>query len=234
MISRVKSTTDCVVFADVENMSLPGLARAIAMKSEGYGSSVEMRAYATWSRYGPQRAEYVQAGFEAIETIRCHGQHKNFVDMQLTTDAVEYALLNPDVATFVIASGDADFVPLVRKLKQFKRQVVCVTLEVGARQLKSEANSFEIVGRANEADVLMHTCIKDIVRIAVEVSAHTSPIYLARLGAIMKARLPGFCPRREFGLNWKSLLLLLQAHHLCEVQTIESTGAHLVQFTLSP
>jgi len=64
MISRAMSTIDCVVFADFENLSQPGLARTIAMKLECYGSSVEMRAYATWARYGSQRTEYLQAGFD--------------------------------------------------------------------------------------------------------------------------------------------------------------------------
>jgi uncharacterized LabA/DUF88 family protein len=233
MISHPTNTTpiDSVVFADVENMSKAGLARAICIKSAAHGRCAMLKAYANWRQYKAQRFEFIEAGFETVDTIRYRGKRKNLVDLQIATDAVEFALLNPGIENFIVASGDADFVPLIRKLKQLRRRVVCITLSHGANQLRVEADAYEVVGPSDESDVLTHACISDIVRIAREVSAG-KPIYLAVLGAAMKDQMPQFSPRKEFGLNWKSLLMLLEKHQLCKLQTV-AAGGLLVRFTLS-
>jgi uncharacterized LabA/DUF88 family protein len=233
MFSQPTNTTtiDSVLFADVENMSQSGLAKAICLKSEEYSKCVKLKAYANWNQYKAQRFEFIEAGFETVDTIRYRGKRKNLVDLQIATDAVEFALLNPGIENFIVASGDADFVPLIRKLKQLQRRVVCITLSHGANQLRVEADEYYVVGPANESDVLTHACIGDIVRVAAEVSAG-KPMYLAVLGAAMKDRMPQFSPRKEFGLNWKSLLMLLEKHRLCKLQVV-ATGGLVVSFTVS-
>ena len=55
-------------------------------------------------------------GFELI-----HNYHpvsgKNSTDIQLTIDAMEYAMRLNDVNWFVLATGDSDFSPLFRRLR---------------------------------------------------------------------------------------------------------------------
>lgn len=52
---------------------------------------------------------------------------KNTTDIALAADAMEFACQRPAPAMIVIGSGDADFVPLVVRLRERGIQVVCVS-----------------------------------------------------------------------------------------------------------
>jgi hypothetical protein len=49
---------------------------------------------------------------------------KNGADVRLVIDALELAYLREHIDTFVIASGDSDFVPLANKLRENDRTVI--------------------------------------------------------------------------------------------------------------
>jgi len=230
MITHANRVVDCAVFVDAENLSQAGMAVAIAKKCQAFGNSLDLRAYAHWSRQKSCKFEYLHAGFDVIDAVPCSKRHKNLVDMQIVADAVELALRQPQVSKFVIASCDLDFVPLIRKLKDLNRRVICMNCSSTALQLKAEADGHAMIGKLSEIEIIRHPTTSAILRIANECSQSDKPIHLARLGIEVKQRLPAFYPRREFGVNWKSFVLLLEKHSFCKVQTIESTGALLVQF----
>lgn len=52
---------------------------------------------------------------------------KNTTDIALASDAMEFACQTPPPAMIVIGSGDADFVPLVVRLREKGIQVVCIS-----------------------------------------------------------------------------------------------------------
>jgi hypothetical protein len=75
-----------------------------------------------------------RSGFELI-----HNYHpisgKNSSDIQLTIDVMEYALRLNNVGWFVLATGDSDFSPLFRRLREIGKEVI----GVGPRSALSES-----------------------------------------------------------------------------------------------
>ncbi len=91
------------------------------------GQIITRRAYGVWSRPNliTLQSPLHQLGFELI-----HSYHpvsgKNSTDIQMTVDVMEHALRLHDVEWFVLATGDSDFSPLFRKLREMGKEVIGV------------------------------------------------------------------------------------------------------------
>ena len=60
---------------------------------------------------------------------------KNAADIKLAVDAMEMVFTRDFITTFVIASGDSDFTPLVLKLRELNRRVIGVGVEGSTSEL---------------------------------------------------------------------------------------------------
>jgi uncharacterized LabA/DUF88 family protein len=99
------------------------------------GRLVLARAYADWSRAGVrqhQRELYVQ-GIETVHVFgRRHGNEvKNSVDVALAVDGVR-SLYERQFDTFVLISGDRDFLPLLRVVREHGHRIIGVSVRESA------------------------------------------------------------------------------------------------------
>ncbi len=89
------------------------------------GQVIVRRAYGKWTNQNLSQLQenLNRNGFELL-----HNFHpvsgKNSSDIQMTVDAMEYALKLSDVSWFVLATGDSDFSPLFRKLREIGKEVI--------------------------------------------------------------------------------------------------------------
>lgn len=91
------------------------------------GRVVARRAYADWTQYADERRRLVEENVELIDIPQRMGAvRKNAADIKMAVDAMELAMQREWVTTFVIASGDSDFTPLVSKLRELDRTVIGV------------------------------------------------------------------------------------------------------------
>lgn len=97
----------------------PSLDRLLEM-----GKVIFRRAYCDWSRFHDAKAHLHQLGVELVEVPPSTRAGKNAADMRLVIDALELCYARDHINTFVIASGDSDFVPLAAKLRENDRYVV--------------------------------------------------------------------------------------------------------------
>lgn len=84
------------------------------------------RAYADFSGLD-EHARHVQRALYliGIEPVFVPStMHRNTTDLQLCIDALELISARPDLETFVLVSGDRDYIPLVQALQQRGREVV--------------------------------------------------------------------------------------------------------------
>ena len=89
------------------------------------GRVVARRAYADWTLFADDRRSLVQYNCELIDIPQRTGTvRKNAADIKLAVDAMELAYERGFVSTFVIASGDSDFTPLVAALRGLNRRVI--------------------------------------------------------------------------------------------------------------
>ncbi|MDW8146635.1 MAG: NYN domain-containing protein [Roseiflexaceae bacterium] len=123
-------TEKIAIFIDVENLTSwvknDGPAQIVAEMST-IGQSIVRRAYGNWSNSHLQQLQLglVQQGFELIYNYH-PVSGKNSSDIQLTIDVMEHALRLRDVRWFVLATGNSDFSPLFRKLREIGKEVVGV------------------------------------------------------------------------------------------------------------
>lgn len=88
------------------------------------GKVVFRRAYADWTRFAAATQRLHDLGVELIDVPPSTRAGKNGADVRLVIDALELAYLREHIDTFVIASGDSDFVPLAAKLRENDRTVI--------------------------------------------------------------------------------------------------------------
>src|ERR671930_1643776 len=87
------------------------------------GRVVARRAYADWTLFADDRRSLVQHNCELIDIPQRTGTvRKNAADIKLAVDAIQLAYERGFVSTFVIASGDSDFTPLVAALRALNRR----------------------------------------------------------------------------------------------------------------
>jgi uncharacterized LabA/DUF88 family protein len=88
------------------------------------GKVIFRRAYCDWSRFHEAKAHLHQLGVELVEVPPSTRAGKNAADMRLVIDALELCYAREHINTYVIASGDSDFVPLAAKLRENDRYVI--------------------------------------------------------------------------------------------------------------
>ncbi len=90
------------------------------------GRIVLRRAYGDWRQDQSIPRQLAVAGFELQSAVRLSSMDKNLADMQLVVDAVETLIDGYDFATYVLVTGDRDFVPLVQGLRKRGKHVIGV------------------------------------------------------------------------------------------------------------
>ncbi len=127
------------LFIDVENLTHwlknngPDL---LITELSTLGQLIVRRAYGNWGNPCVQgfQNELNRLGFELIHNFHPVSK-KNSSDIQLTIDVIDYAHNLPGIQWFVLATGDSDFSPLFRKLREMGKEVI----GVGPRSPLSES-----------------------------------------------------------------------------------------------
>lgn len=100
------------------------------------GRVVSRRAYADWSMFSDARQSLTRSHVELIEIPQRMGAtRKNAADIKMAVDAIELAFERDYVTTFVIATGDSDFTPLVHKLRELNKKVIGVGVKGSTSKL---------------------------------------------------------------------------------------------------
>ena len=131
------------LFVDFENLAIGAKERGgqldmgvIIDALAERGRVVVRRAYADWNLFSDYRQNLVGQRIEMIEVPQRTGMvRKNAADIKLAVDALELAFQRDFLTTFVIASGDSDFTPLVLKLREMNKKVIGVGVEGSTSEL---------------------------------------------------------------------------------------------------
>jgi uncharacterized LabA/DUF88 family protein len=124
------------LFLDFENLvtntgitaSTFNLRPALDMLLER-GKVIFRRAYCDWSRFREAKTGLHELAVELIDVPPSTRAGKNGADMRLVIDALELNYARQHIDTFVIASGDSDFVPLANKLRENDKRVIGLAIK---------------------------------------------------------------------------------------------------------
>ncbi len=129
------------------------------------------RAYGDWHKYEAYRTELVENGLELIDQPALAASGKNGADIKLATDAIEAVFLHPDIDAYAIASGDSDFIPLIRKLREHGRYVIVLSSKVlAAPIMQRNCDEFipcEIFGAGSKNEVDLNSAINLFKRVTL-------------------------------------------------------------------
>ena len=134
---------DVVVFFDYENIvySLRNSNREnpnfeiLMDKCQEYGRVVLARAYANWSSHRTVIAPLQASGFDPIYVptyfYESKGKktRKNAVDIHIAIEAIEVMFTQPHINTFVLLTGDKDFIPVANALRRHGKTVVAIGVQ---------------------------------------------------------------------------------------------------------
>ncbi|MCC7018862.1 MAG: NYN domain-containing protein [Ardenticatenales bacterium] len=206
---------DVAVFIDFENIYISVRNRydaspnfeSIMELAQRYGRVTIARAYADWYRY-PRVTNALYAN--AIEPMYVPTYHydrdegrtgraiKNSVDMYLCIDMMKTLHAFGNIGTYVLVTGDRDFIPLVNAIRQQgKRTVVIGVAQATANHLAQSADEFlfysqvdeDIVNAADKVERDPYEVLVEAVRAARE-RGHVST--LATLKLVMLELVPSF------------------------------------------
>ncbi|NBU64458.1 MAG: NYN domain-containing protein, partial [Chloroflexia bacterium] len=134
---------DVAVFIDFENVYVsvrdkldanPNFEIIMDRCSE-LGRVILARAYADWYRYPRITSAlyanniepmYVPTYYYDKDAGRTGRPIKNSVDMNLCIDAMRTLFTVPNISTFVLVTGDRDFIPLVNSIRQQGKDVIII------------------------------------------------------------------------------------------------------------
>jgi uncharacterized protein (TIGR00288 family) len=102
------------------------------------GRIVVKRAYADWTRYGADKQELHESGFELIEVPKRRLSGKNSADIRMVVDAMDVVINREHVDTYALISGDSDFSPLVTKLREHDKYVIGIGLRDSSSTLLAD------------------------------------------------------------------------------------------------
>jgi len=236
--SRVRSGTqflhqnDVALYIDWENIKyslwnkdsrVPN-ATALKEAASKFGRVVVARAYANWQEHQHQLDpnDLYSAGIEHIyvptrtytstDAVKTNNRRKNSVDVKLTVDAVDFCLSNPNIHTFVLVTGDGDFIHLVNALRSRGREVVVIGCSWSTSwQLTSMADYFipydievdpiyDRVGEDNTEDVDLEHAFKTLVEIMHDIRRRGEPNVFAQIRLLMLSRMRNF-DERHYGFS---------------------------------
>lgn len=154
-------THNVALFLDLDNMVIgaeeAGLLLDVTLILDHIhlltqGRIVLRRAYGDWRQNQTIPRQLVSAGFELQSVVRLGASDKNLADIQMVVEALETLIDGRAYATYVIVTGDRDFMPLVQVLRRHDKTVI----GVGIRHVAS-SSLVEICDRYSYYDDLVRT-----------------------------------------------------------------------------
>jgi uncharacterized protein (TIGR00288 family) len=205
---------DVAVFIDFENIYISVRNRhdvnpnfELIMDQCGeYGRVTIARAYADWYRYprvtnalyaNSIEPMYVPTYYYDRDEGRTGKAIKNAVDMYLCIDMMKTLFSYPNIVTYVLVTGDRDFIPLLNTIRQQgKHTVVIGVADATASHLAQAADDFvfydQLLGRQDDIQVAVQDPYDALAKAVQTARERGTVSTLATLKLLMREHLPDF------------------------------------------
>ena len=158
------------IYLDFENLAIsaeqtcpsqemPLLLGPIVDFAASKGNVCIKKAYGDWSRpiFHQYQKVLVEHGFEMVYMPETTYQGKNGADVRMAIDVMEHMEHLSMVSTFMIGSGDTDFIPLIQRVLSRGKSVIVIGFEQSVgRLIKSNCTEFrsldELLGVSEDAE----------------------------------------------------------------------------------
>ena len=206
------------------------------------GKIIVKRAYADWERYSDYKRVFHEAAIELIDIPQKHYSGKNSADIKLVVDAIDLCYAKEHIGTFVIASGDSDFSPLVSKLKENDKHVIGVGVKnstsdllidncdefifyedlVRPPQAPSHAIKASLPKKKQQAFALLLEAIVSLKRENKDI------LWASMIKETIKRKRPQFDEGYYDYMTFSELLEDAETHKIVELQKDQKSGSYIV------
>jgi len=230
------------IYLDFENLVIsseyvyPSRERPLSLRpivdfAASRGDICVKKAYANWqnSQFNRYQKTLTTYGFEAIHLPNSSSQGKNGADVRLVVDVMECLEQLKHIDTFVIGSGDTDFIPLLQKIRQRGKKVVVVGFDHSVGSLvkqnctefkslvelldQSELDSLEdsenVSDSSSSRELLVDTCGRETMIRFIKSSKEDS-ILMGNLKLNLKKIDPSFSEKKLGYSSFKKYVESLQ------------------------
>ncbi len=175
------------------------IAGVIQYLERQFGPVIYRKAFADWSnsRFRKYAVDLSRVGVELQHVVRTGFNNKNAADTHLVIEAMDCMLHYPNIDTYVIASGDLDFLPLISKIKASGRKIVGLGSQgTVANVLAENCDEYLTYGpkgvqpRPRAAADLNQ--VRQILRTLLTAERQGT---IRRVYGVLKEQIPGFMPR---------------------------------------
>ncbi len=209
------------VFVDVENIvfslrnrfGVDANFQDIMTRCREYGRVKIARAYGQWDeKFLVREIQWLNnCGFDLMHvpttTHKANGftskSKPNIVDIYMTVDAMRVLAEDESISTFVLLTGDGDFIPLVNAIKRAGKRVIALGVDrCWSDNLESAVDEFlpysqispTSIGLINVDEIDLDNRVMEIVK-TMRAQGHETPS-LQQLSEWLKTGVEGFDDRR--------------------------------------
>ena len=202
MNESLRMGEDVALFIDWENFKIslavgrrnPNVS-ALKEEVSNHGRVVVAKAYADWVTRAPElrgASQFINdppalyaAGIDPVyvptRLATGNGSHgdggrtvrvKNSVDVKMTVDCIEYAHSYPNIRTFVLVSGDSDFIHVINTLRTMGKRVIIIGVSwATSRRLSDQVDELILY----DVDVDAVTPVEPVEPVSVAGNGRTEP-----------------------------------------------------------
>jgi uncharacterized LabA/DUF88 family protein len=241
--------SDVALFIDWENLKfslssvgkMPNISALIDAVGR-FGRLVIARAYADWE--DPfhldtrDQMHLYDAGIEPVYVptrpdANRPDRRKNSVDVKMSTDCMEVSYANQHITSFVLVSGDADFIHIANSLRSRGNRVIMIGVSWSMSHRINEhvddlvyydrdienghSNYAQTIQEVEPGDV--NTAIDALVSLVREQREEGRYPLLSWLGHQMRRQLSGFCPQAYGFEKFKDLVRYAEQKNALKIVT---------------
>lgn len=209
------------------------------------GNVLVKRAYANWSRpiFYQYQQDLLNNGFELLHLPETTSQGKNGSDVKLAIDLMEHMELYDTISTYIVGSGDSDFIPLIQSIRKRGKRVVVIGFNssVGhvVKKVCNEYRSMEgFLGRTEEdltmdddPDIALKEARNLLLRYMRNLEEEEMGVLLSKLKLDLKRIDPSFSESKCGFRSFKDFISHFQGDILDLKEDPDNRGSYIAYFT---
>ncbi len=208
------------------------------------GNVLIKKAYANWSRpiFHQYQQDLSNHGFELIHLPETTLQGKNGSDVKLAIDLMEHMEVYGTASTYIIGSGDSDFIPLIQSIRKRGKRVLVIGFNssVGhvVKKVCNEYKSMEgFLGRPEEdlsmdddPEIALKEARDLLQRYSKNLEEEEMGVLLSKLKVDLKRIDPSFSESKCGFRSFKDFISHFEGDILKIIEDPENKGSFIAYF----
>lgn len=208
------------------------------------GNVLVKRAYANWSNplFSQYQSDLSNNGFELTHLPETTVHGKNGSDVKLAIDLMEHMELYDTITTYIIGSGDSDFIPLIQSIRKRGKRVLIIGFDSSVGHVvKKVCNDYkslesflgrpeEDISMENDPEMERRQARELLLRYSRNLQAEEMGVLLSQLKMDLKRLDPSFSEEKCGFRSFKSFMESFQGDIVDIQEDPEKRSSYIAYF----